>query len=152
MVFGILKHVQAIVNRGLHVASTVISRWTKPAMHHHALNTIVDLARSKPQLLAENLLLRQQLVVLNRSIKRPRFTCADRSLMVLLSSILQNWKKACSSSNLKPSCTGIAKGLDYSGNTSRSRCHANQRYLWRRSPSLRRWQPTTCNGYHCYPH
>jgi putative transposase len=94
MVFGILKRVQAIVKRGLQAVSTVISHWTKPVMHHHALGTVVDLARSKPQLLAETLLLRQQLIVLNRSVKRPHFTCADRSLLVLLSSTLRNWKEA----------------------------------------------------------
>lgn len=67
---------------------------TKPSIHHHALGTVVDLARSKPQLPAENLLLQHQVIVLNRSVKRPRFTCADRSLLVLLSSTFQNWKEA----------------------------------------------------------
>src|SRR4028118_1146962 len=94
MVFGILKRVQAIGKRGLQAVSTVISHWTKRVMHHQALATAVDPARSKPQLLAENLLLRQQLIVLNRSAKRPHFTRGDRCLLVLLASRLQSWKEA----------------------------------------------------------
>ncbi len=94
MVFGILKCVQSIVKRGLRAARTAISRLTKPIAHGPALGTIADLARSKPQLVAQNLLLRQQLVVLNRSAKRPRFTAADRCLFVVLASKLQNWKEA----------------------------------------------------------
>src|SRR3712207_760516 len=86
MVFRIVQRFQAIVERGLRKASSVISRWTKPASHVPVLGTITDLVRSKPQLLAENFLLRQQLSVLNRSVKRPRLTCADRCLFVLLAS------------------------------------------------------------------
>src|SRR5919199_284801 len=94
MVFGIVKWVQSIVKRGLQAFSTAISHVTKPIAHGPVLGTIADLARSKPQLVAENLLLRQQLLVLKRSAKRPRFTAADRCLFVLLASKLQNWKEA----------------------------------------------------------
>ena len=90
--FGILQRVQPVVKRGLQVAHTVISRLTKPIAHGSVLATVTDLTRSKPQLIAENLLLRQQLVVLNRSVKRPRLTCADRALFVLLASRLSSWK------------------------------------------------------------
>src|SRR5688572_19935953 len=94
MVFGIFKRVQPIVKRGLTVASTIISRLTKPSIHSPVLGTVTDLVRSKPKLIAENLLLRQQLVVLNRSIKRPCFTAADRGLFVLLASRVATWKDA----------------------------------------------------------
>lgn len=56
--------------------------------------TVTDLARSRPQLIAENLLLRQQLLVLNRTVKRPRFTAVDRALLMLLASRLQTWRNA----------------------------------------------------------
>ena len=92
--FGILKRVQSIVKRGLQAISTAISRMTKPIAHGPALSTVADFARSKPQLLAENLLLRQQLIVLNRSVKRPHFTAPERGLFVLLASKLQSWKDA----------------------------------------------------------
>src|SRR4051812_5304268 len=93
-VFGTLKRFLPIIKRGLQAIGQAISRWTKPIVHGPALTTIAVIARSKPQLLAENLLLRQQLIVLNRSVKRPRFTRADRALFVLLASQLQNWKDA----------------------------------------------------------
>ena len=92
--FGILQRVQPVVRRGLQVARTVISRLTKPLAHGSVVGTVTDLARSKPQLVAENLLLRQQLVVLNRSVKRPHFTPAERGFFVLLASKLQTWKEA----------------------------------------------------------
>ena len=51
---------------------------TKPDTAAFIDGTLADLLRSKPELLAENALLRQQLVVLRRSVKRPRCTGADR--------------------------------------------------------------------------
>ena len=41
------------------------------AVATHAAGTGADLLRSRAQLLAENALLRQQLLVLRRSVKRP---------------------------------------------------------------------------------
>src|SRR3954453_23697608 len=87
--FEILRPMPSIVKRGLRSVSPAISRLTKPLPHDPVLGAVADLARSKPQLVAENLLLRQQLIVLNRSVKRPRFTRADRALFVLLASNLQ---------------------------------------------------------------
>jgi hypothetical protein len=59
-----------------------------------ALNTVLDLTRSKSELVLENALLRQQLIVLQRQTKRPKLTWKDRSLIVLLSSKLRAWKDA----------------------------------------------------------
>ena len=92
--FGILKRVRSIIEQGLRVASNAIAHWTKPIAHAPTVAVVADLARSKPQLLAENLLLRQQLIVLSRSVKRPHFTRADRGLFVLLASKVQTWKEA----------------------------------------------------------
>ena len=94
MVFRILSRFQSIVKRGLEAAKATISRMTKPIAHSSVRGSVADLARSKPQLLAENLLLRQQLIVLNRSVKRPRFTAADQGLFVLLASRVPPWKEA----------------------------------------------------------
>ncbi len=89
--FGILNRFQSIIQHGLRVASSVVSRWTKPISDAPAVAAMTDLARSRSQLITETLLLRQQLIVLNRSVKRPRFTSADRGLLVLLASKLQTW-------------------------------------------------------------
>ena len=67
---------------------------TKPAVAAPLAGALVDLARSKPELLAENALLRQQLLVLRRSVKRPRCTPADRALLVLLASRRRPWRHA----------------------------------------------------------
>ncbi len=50
--------------------------------------------RSKPELIAENALLRQQLVILRRGVKRPHCTPTDRTLLVLLASRLRSWHHA----------------------------------------------------------
>ena len=65
---------------------------TQPARSSVALSTAADLLRSKAQLRAENALLRQQLIVLHRQIKRPRFTRSDRFWLVLLASRVRHWK------------------------------------------------------------
>jgi hypothetical protein len=42
----------------------------------------------------ENALLRRQLAVLNRQVKRPKLTWRDRSIIVFLASKLRGWKDA----------------------------------------------------------
>jgi len=61
--------------------------WTKPSNTSLMLGTVVDLARSKSELVAENALLRQQLLILRRQVKRPACTTTDRMLLVLLASL-----------------------------------------------------------------
>ena len=58
------------------------------------LGAATDLVRSKPELIAENALLRQQLIVLARSTKRPRITRSDRALLVILASRVRSWRQA----------------------------------------------------------
>ena len=49
--------------------------------------------RSRRQLAIENLVLRHQLEVLQRTAKRPKLTLADRTLLVWISKSLDNWKQ-----------------------------------------------------------
>ena len=58
------------------------------------LETLADLGRSKSQLIAENAILRQQLIILSRQGKRPAYRQADRLLLVLLARLVQSWKQA----------------------------------------------------------
>ena len=53
-----------------------------------------DLTRSRDQLIAENALLRQQLIVASRKVKRPVFKPHEPGLMVLLSRIVRGWRDA----------------------------------------------------------
>ncbi len=68
--------------------------WTKPGTTSLILGTLTDQARSKSELVAENALLRQQLVILRRQVKRPSCTKTDRMLLVLLARMVRTWKQA----------------------------------------------------------
>jgi putative transposase len=68
--------------------------WTKPDTTSLLLLTLTDLSRSKSELVAENALLRQQLIILRRQVKRPACTRSDRILLVLLAKIVRSWKQA----------------------------------------------------------
>ena len=78
----------------LDVLSSRFTRWTKPLRISLPLSTITDLGRSKSQLIAENALLRQQLIILKREVKRPTFTRNDRMLLVLLARLVRTWQQA----------------------------------------------------------
>ncbi len=68
--------------------------WTKPDTTPLLLGTLTDLARSKSELVAENALLRQQLIILRRQVKRPACTRRDRMLLVFLARLVRAWKQA----------------------------------------------------------
>lgn len=76
-----------------HVKDT-IKQWTKPATATLAVGAGQDLCRSKSDLIAENAILRQQLIVLKRSVKRPKFTEGDRLRLTILSRLTKFWQSA----------------------------------------------------------
>jgi putative transposase len=78
----------------LHAFSSRLIHWTKPLTSSLPLTTLTDLGRSKSELIAENALLRQQLIILKRQVKRPSVTRADRILLVLLARVVRNWQQA----------------------------------------------------------
>lgn len=67
---------------------------TRPNNDKLLVGTVLDLTRSKSELVAENALLRQQLIVVKRQIKRPELTQRDRLLLVLLARLTRGWKEA----------------------------------------------------------
>jgi len=67
---------------------------TKPNNERLAVGVAFDLTHSKSELMAENALLRQQLIVLKRQVKRPQLTQHDRLRLVFLTSLVQRWKEA----------------------------------------------------------
>ncbi len=78
-IFGAIKgHGAACLGR-VHLA---LLRWTKPATGTLAGGAIVDVSRSKAALVAENVLLRQQLIVLRFAAGHPRrrHAASDRRL------------------------------------------------------------------------
>src|SRR5258708_18729624 len=78
----------------LHALQVRILQWIKPPTTSLVLSTLADLTRGKAELLAENALLRQQLIILRRQIKRPVYRKTDQLLLVLLARMVQTWKEA----------------------------------------------------------
>ncbi|HKF36427.1 MAG TPA: hypothetical protein VKB35_05955, partial [Ktedonobacteraceae bacterium] len=68
--------------------------WTNPDTSSLLLGELTDFTRSKSELAAENALLRQQLIMLRRQVKRPTCTKKDRMLLVFLARIVRTWKQA----------------------------------------------------------
>lgn len=66
---------------------------TQPARSSLLLGTAADLPLTRAQLIAENALLRQQLIVLQRQVKRPRLTPLDRFWFLILTSRVAHWKE-----------------------------------------------------------
>jgi putative transposase len=69
-------------------------QWTKPLTSSLPFQTLTDLGKSKSELVAENALLRQQLIILKRQVKRPACTKTDRVLLVFLARLVRTWKQA----------------------------------------------------------
>ena len=77
-----------------HSLQERFSRWIKLPTASLLLGTLADMTRGKAELLAENALLRQQLIILRRQIKRPTYRKTDRFLLVFLARIVRPWKQA----------------------------------------------------------
>jgi hypothetical protein len=75
------------VNVTLHIVAALLGR--------DALRQIVGVARDalrpRAELVAENALLRQQLLVLRRQVARPRLTRRDRWWMVAAARVTKTW-------------------------------------------------------------
>jgi transposase InsO family protein len=69
-------------------------QWTAPLKTAPMIGTLADVAKTKKELIAENALLRQQLIVLNRQVKKPEFKPLDRLIFVMLASLVKEWKQA----------------------------------------------------------
>jgi len=76
-----------------HALQERVSHWIKPSRTFLVLEMIADLIRSKAELLAVNALLRQQLIILRRQVKRPVYRKSDRLLLVLLAKMVRTWKQ-----------------------------------------------------------
>jgi len=67
---------------------------TKPDNPSLFADAALDLTRSKTELILENAFLRQQLIVLNRQVKRPALKLRERVFLVVLASGLRSRKQA----------------------------------------------------------
>ena len=77
------------------VAGAVVRRAATPAGERGAVGGLVlDLTRSRKELLVENAFLRHQLVVAVRKVKRPKLRAADRIVLVGLAALFASWRNA----------------------------------------------------------
>ena len=81
-----------LLSRLSTAANRLFRRITAPAQSNIVTGTLADLPRSRAELLAENALLRQQLMVLHRHTKTPRLTWRERLSLLSLARWVPNWK------------------------------------------------------------
>ena len=74
--------------------SRQLRQWTRPLTRTLVGGALADVAKTKRALLAENALLRQRLIVLQRQVKRPMLTPGDRVRLVLLARLARTWQSA----------------------------------------------------------
>lgn len=75
-------------------AEGIFRRLTAPPHSSFLAATLADLPRSKTELIAENALLRHQLLILQRQVKRPRLNTCDRCWLLFLASRVAHWRQA----------------------------------------------------------
>jgi putative transposase len=89
----VLIHMRRLIHAYFYRLQPLILQWTKSSRTSLLLGTVADLARGKPELVAEHALLRQQPIILRQQIKRPLYTKRDRFLLVLLAKAVRAWRQ-----------------------------------------------------------
>jgi putative transposase len=91
-----LKLSHQFLQRLVSTLESILLKLTEPSRHSPILSIATDLLRTKSQLVAENALLRQQLITrsVHRQVHKPRFTPSERLWLVLLASQVRHWKDA----------------------------------------------------------
>ena len=89
---AVRSRLRAFVIRVMTRANATLRRLTRPLPLVTGL--AADLLRSRRELIAENALLRQQLIVASRRVKRPTLRPHERGLLVLLARLVPRWRDA----------------------------------------------------------
>jgi putative transposase len=93
----IINHIERKINRVIRLSvawlETRFKQWTRLATSHQVIGMLADLKRSKRELIAEKMFLRQQLIVLERQVSRPKMTRQDRQILVLLARRIKGWRE-----------------------------------------------------------
>jgi putative transposase len=92
MLSKITQFATKLLSRLATAANHLFRRITEPARSNIVTATLADLPRTRLELLAENSLLRQQLIVLHRQVKTPRLTWRERLSLLFLAHWAPNWK------------------------------------------------------------
>ncbi len=94
MIVQLISRFKAWARRQWQQMQDKVLSWTKPTSTGVVVGALQDWPRGKTELMLENALLRQQLIVLQRQVKRPALKGWDRLLLVWLASRVETWKQA----------------------------------------------------------
>lgn len=83
-----------LLSRPLAWLESYYFHWTQLPHSSPSFGFALDLTRSKSELLLENALLRQQLLILQRQVKKPCLTRPDCLSLLLLARRLPSWRQA----------------------------------------------------------
>ena len=75
-------------------AKLLLEQWIKPATATLVTGALSDLTRSRADLIAETVMLLQQLIVLKRQVKRPQLTDFDHIRLLPTARCTQFWQQA----------------------------------------------------------
>lgn len=92
LLFVLKARVRSMVGRIVTCAKEKLTDSFRPLPTMTGL--MEDAFRSRRELVAENMILRQQLIVASRKVKKPCFRPQERGLLVFLSSIVRRWREA----------------------------------------------------------
>ena len=92
MIASLVRSLRSAVVRAVRRVAAFMRAATRPA--DAVVGVLQDLPRSRGQLLAENLLLRQQLIVASRTATRPKFAVHERWLALLAARMTVRWREA----------------------------------------------------------
>ncbi len=87
----------------------IFRQLTQPARSTLLLGTAADLPLTRAQLIAENALLCQQLIVLQRQVKNPHLTRGERLWFLFLATCLPNWQETLPIFQPETCSAGIAR-------------------------------------------
>jgi putative transposase len=89
---ALVRWVEGVARRTAERVEGALRTAARPASLAGGL--LRDVVRSREDLIAENALLRQQLIVTARTVHKPRFTGYERGLLVILASFVPRWRDA----------------------------------------------------------
>jgi putative transposase len=90
MIKAIIPSLKRFINR----VKLYLKKWSAPVTASIVVGVLSDLRRNRRDLIVENAMLRQQLIVLHRQVKRPQLTLGDRLRLVLLARLTGYWQQA----------------------------------------------------------
>ncbi len=85
--------VQTVIDRLGSLVQGFVRSLLRPASASTLATAMLDLSRSKADLIAENALLRHQLILLKRQSKGPKLSQSDPLHLLLLAKITRTWRQ-----------------------------------------------------------